>query len=126
MIRKWWELAACKGMPVNTFYPGKGDEPGRRQAIAICDTCPVKRECLSDALEHHDLNGIWGGTGKGVREIMLAQAKAKPRYQAGHGDKAGTRQGYYRERAAGLESCDDCRLAYNAFVREQRAQGRCR
>lgn len=51
--------AACKGQPVNRFYPGPSspdDLPKR-----TCATCPVRDACLQHALEHDERFGIWGG-----------------------------------------------------------------
>lgn len=33
----------------------------RRQAIAICESCELRQECLAGARERHEEWGIWGG-----------------------------------------------------------------
>lgn len=67
----WWESAACKGWNPSIFEAGdrttrkkierelsalgpRGVE-ARRNALALraCETCPVRRECLDDAVEAH-------------------------------------------------------------------------
>lgn len=49
-------------------------EQGRWQRIkrakAVCDECPVKSPCLSWALRNKP-DGIWGGTTKSERKLML-------------------------------------------------------
>ena len=32
----------------------------RREAVAVCRTCPVRTECLQWALDHDEPEGIWG------------------------------------------------------------------
>ncbi len=57
----WMTKAACKGEPVQTFFPERGR--GVARARELCATCPVRTECLSYALEEPELlMGIWGGT----------------------------------------------------------------
>ncbi|WP_020580166.1 WhiB family transcriptional regulator [Actinopolymorpha alba] len=60
----WLRRAACAGLTPDLFYPDeRGPDPdGRRSpAKAICRRCPVRRDCLSDALNRDDEYGIWGG-----------------------------------------------------------------
>lgn len=45
----WPVQAACRGEPEETFFPQSGG-PVYRQARQICARCPVRRECLDDAL----------------------------------------------------------------------------
>lgn len=50
--------AACRHESTDLFYAG-----GRKfhQAVAICQTCPVKQACLDYALETGQPQGVWGG-----------------------------------------------------------------
>ena len=60
----WQARAACAGMDTEMFYP-----PGHHPAIdhvwdeprAVCLDCPVRDECLADAVEHRDAWGMRGG-----------------------------------------------------------------
>ena len=60
--REWRKRASCRGLPIETFFP----EPANKrplEAIAICQTCPVKTECRREADSHLDMyTGVWGGT----------------------------------------------------------------
>ena len=51
---------ACSGQGENhLFFSERPNELARAQAI--CDTCSVKIECLSEALERKEEWGVWGG-----------------------------------------------------------------
>jgi len=72
---RWREQAACADIDVNLFFPPPGQE-GRSQArlaIKLCDSCPVKADCLAYALtfDHRSLPGIWGGTTEHQRFKMF-------------------------------------------------------
>jgi WhiB family redox-sensing transcriptional regulator len=56
----WHRQAACRGMGVDVFFPGRGEQLKVRAAKAICEGCAVRHECLEAALANGDL-GIWGG-----------------------------------------------------------------
>ena len=45
----WEDYAACKGEPIDTFFPKAGD--GYTKALRICFRCPVRVACLREALE---------------------------------------------------------------------------
>ena len=55
--------------PQESKRPRKHRETGAREiyaqkvayAISICDTCPVKAQCLADAENRNERHGIWGG-----------------------------------------------------------------
>ena len=61
----WWRKAACRGHPLEWWYPAgmKGKaaehlEAGKR----ICwQECPVRAECLLHAFETGEKYGTWGG-----------------------------------------------------------------
>lgn len=73
LLTKWgedWMVdAACSGLGPDLFYPNtndddKGTKERIRLAKKICDTCPVKTECLEYIMSKPSYNddGIWGGT----------------------------------------------------------------
>jgi hypothetical protein len=62
---KWWEYALCRGLDGNIWFP---DKPQGRDYFAIarsyCNECPVKQECLDEALlqnPDNDRFGMFGG-----------------------------------------------------------------
>jgi len=56
----WMELAACAGMPIETFFPVLGQTAAA--ARAVCSTCKVQPECLDYARADSGTAGFWGGT----------------------------------------------------------------
>lgn len=56
---QWRQLAACRGLDPDIFFPTRGESP--QSAKAICACCPVRLPCLQDALAHPERLGIWGG-----------------------------------------------------------------
>lgn len=59
-IDDWRDLAECKGMNPATFLPGKGERPNPH-AIATCNRCEVRTQCLNHAIREKEI-GVWGGT----------------------------------------------------------------
>jgi WhiB family redox-sensing transcriptional regulator len=60
----WTDRAICHGADPELWFPlGYGNEFTAQidEAKAICDECPIRDDCLNEALTNH-LNGIWGGT----------------------------------------------------------------
>lgn len=57
----WREHAACAGADPELFYPGQGESTGH--ALMFCHRCPVRTECLDEALSFGDQFGIWGAQG---------------------------------------------------------------
>ena len=61
----WMELAACAGMPIDVFYPVRGQTAAA--ARAVCSTYKVQPECLDYARADGDTMGFWGGTSERER-----------------------------------------------------------
>lgn len=65
--RPWSDEAACRTEDPELFYAHgvegmKMSVPQIAEAKAICNSCPVRRECLDWAIEHGETeHGIWGG-----------------------------------------------------------------
>ena len=53
------------------------------KAIRVCRNCPVRRECLSDALERGDTRGIRGGVSGNRRSRMLRRRNEKAQSSRG-------------------------------------------
>lgn len=65
---KWeWQFeGACNGAETNEFFledsmRGKTKRTRELNAVAICNTCPVKQQCLDHALSVPEVYGVWGG-----------------------------------------------------------------
>ena len=62
--REWIEDAACRGAPVDLFYQdGKRGDSAHPEAVAMCASCPVRSECLADALKLSGSVDLWGYRG---------------------------------------------------------------
>lgn len=44
------------------YYNGSRLTPEAEAAIAVCDQCPREADCLLEALDRNETDGIWGGT----------------------------------------------------------------
>ncbi len=59
----WTNYAKCKGLTHKMFPKAHKDISYIPEARALCEQCPVKKECLDYALEFPvaDMHGIWAG-----------------------------------------------------------------
>lgn len=64
---EWRDLAACRGMDTEIFFPENGDSAGLALAKGICAGCPVREECFELSVEVAAKHGVWGGLGEGGR-----------------------------------------------------------
>lgn len=71
----WRDRAACAFHDPEDWFPGVGRATARGdRALAICRfECPVREECLAEALSHGVArqHGIWGGTTERQRRKTL-------------------------------------------------------
>lgn len=66
--RNWVDNALCaSGEPDALFVQGAA----QRQARLKCLACPVRLQCLADALQHEANFGVWGGLTERERRAML-------------------------------------------------------
>jgi WhiB family transcriptional regulator, redox-sensing transcriptional regulator len=66
----WVSKALCLSTdPDELFVSGKA----QKKAAAICRHCPVRVECLADALDNHVEFGVWGGMTERQRRALLKQ-----------------------------------------------------
>jgi len=56
----WRDDAACKGKNGRFFYPERS-QVNAAKGKAICNSCPVREECLDEAIANGERFGIWGG-----------------------------------------------------------------
>ncbi len=69
----WFDDALCRGLDPELFFPTRGDSSW--QAIAVCEPCPVRAECLDYALDLGERYGIWGGTAEKARKRIRRQRR---------------------------------------------------
>lgn len=57
----WIQDAACRDIGTEPFYTT--DPTAVDAAKAICRACPVRQDCLTDAMQTEDYLrwGVWGG-----------------------------------------------------------------
>lgn len=92
MSDDWREQAACRDHPLELFFPNSaGDRwgPGYQKARLLCASCPVRDECLQDALgdsmvtradgRGNDHGGAGGGFRAGLTARERARLRRKPR-----------------------------------------------
>lgn len=56
----WQDRSACFGIDPDVFFPISEDEAG--PALAFCNVCRIREECLAWALKNGERYGVWGGT----------------------------------------------------------------
>lgn len=55
----WTDRAACRGMPIEIFFPNSGADTAT--GLAVCAQCPVRQPCADAAAQMPGTSGIWGG-----------------------------------------------------------------
>ena len=69
-ITDWTARAACRNAdPDALFVQGAA----QNRAKLICRGCPVRTECLADALDNRIEFGVWGGMTERQRRALLKQ-----------------------------------------------------
>lgn len=67
-IADWTTRAACRNTdPDALFVQGAA----QNRAKAVCRGCPVRTECLADALDNRIEFGVWGGMTERERRALL-------------------------------------------------------
>lgn len=65
---QWAESASCRsGRPDELFVRGAA----QNRAKVICGQCPVRTECLAEALDNNIEWGVWGGMTERERRALL-------------------------------------------------------
>lgn len=63
----WRQHAACVGTRDTMFPAGAAQHAVK----AVCVHCPVRTECLAEALDTRTAVGVWGGTTERERRALL-------------------------------------------------------
>ena len=65
----WTLLARCRGMQDDLFPEGAD----QKRVRVVCYACPVRNECLAEALDNRIEWGVWGGMTERERRQLLRQ-----------------------------------------------------
>lgn len=83
---RWWESAACRDHQHLNWFPGEfngrttpADPDGWRvcRLRAICVACPVRGDCLADAIARHEQHGFYGGMTTTERGAYVRRIKRR-------------------------------------------------
>jgi WhiB family redox-sensing transcriptional regulator len=76
-VRCWRDQAACRDLVTAEYDPFFADSAElQAEAIAICETCPVRDACLTFAVRTGQQYGIWGGQPQQVIRSLIALERA--------------------------------------------------
>jgi WhiB family redox-sensing transcriptional regulator len=88
----WSAHARCREEPDALFVTGAAQHHAKR----ICVGCPVRAECLAEALDNGIEEGVWGGATERERRALLRR----------HSDVKSWRQ-LFQELDAGIQQLED-------------------
>jgi WhiB family redox-sensing transcriptional regulator len=88
-VLSWRAQAACRDVVSAEYDPFFADTADlQAEAIAICETCPVRDACLTFAVRTGQQYGIWGGQPQQTIRRLIALERAgrpqAPRAPVGH------------------------------------------
>ncbi len=75
MNPSWHQLARCRGVDPEVFYPVSDDDDAAEEAKSICALCPVREPCLEFALSTREKDGVWGGLTERARRRVLRRRR---------------------------------------------------
>lgn len=64
----WRQDAACRSSDAEELF---ADSAQQKRAKAVCTGCPVRIECLVEALDNRVEFGVWGGMTERERRALL-------------------------------------------------------
>src|SRR3546814_15236558 len=91
LVEDWAPAAACRQAAPDELFV-RGAE--QNKAKVVCGTCPVRTECLAEALDNQIEWGVWGGMTERERRALLRRKPAASwrsvlaAAKAGHTDRA--------------------------------------
>lgn len=111
MVATWWDEGACVGMNPEIWHPNMSVKDEVQRARDICDTCPVRSECLDYAQTTRINQGIWGGLTPRQREYRRRHPNGRRRTIPSHATRARYNRGC---------RCDDCHKANAHYLVRRR------
>ena len=73
----WMEDALCRGRKDLDFFPEEAYNTAAPKAVAVCNVCRVREDCLRFAVENDVKYGIWGGLNYPQRKRYLRNSFKK-------------------------------------------------
>ena len=70
----WWREGICAQIGSDLFFVGKGQSVS--EAKRACRLCPVRLQCLTDALQTEVEYGVFGGLTPPARLALAAHVRA--------------------------------------------------
>jgi len=67
-IAEWAFRAACQVEAADAMFARGAPQ---RTVKRVCDGCPVRQECLAEALDNRIDYGVWGGMTERERRVLL-------------------------------------------------------
>ena len=114
--RDWRKRSKCKDEDIELFFSSSWRD--WRKARDICEECPVRKLCMTDALNTESIWGVWGGRDQlEIRRALALDHKGDPRAVP----KAQVRCPYClshdlstleKKRARSLVTCNSCGLEW--------------
>jgi WhiB family redox-sensing transcriptional regulator len=78
-IQEWSAYAACGDEAPDTLFVSGA---AQHRAKSVCRGCPVRTECLADALDNRVEFGVWGGLTERERRALLRRRPNVESWQA--------------------------------------------
>jgi len=132
---EWADDAACRNSGLDFF----AEEPSE-ECYELCDVCPVKEQCLKQAMQYEHY-GFWAGTTERERyakrralgisqpffDRTINKQLQKERRAQKRGDLVsdvpiahGTEKGYILHNKRLEPMCDPCKAAHREYIAEYR------
>ncbi|WP_371174633.1 WhiB family transcriptional regulator [Buchananella felis] len=70
--QSWTVAAACSGLEPDALFVAGREQ---RRMRDVCADCPVRVQCLADALQSGSMFGVWGGLTERERRALM---RARP------------------------------------------------
>jgi WhiB family transcriptional regulator, redox-sensing transcriptional regulator len=74
----WRKDGACAGMSFAKWFKENHSHAELDELKTLCNSCPVKKQCLEHALEYEEF-GVWAGSTQEQRERYRKRKNFKPR-----------------------------------------------
>ncbi len=72
-VEDWVPRAACRSTQPDRLFVSGAEQNKAKQ---VCSSCPVKTECLAEALDNQIEWGVWGGMTERERRALLRRRPA--------------------------------------------------